>query len=307
MDRIATSQTYSSVLLGLTSAQGRAQQAGAEVSSGKVATDIKGYAASADTLTAAQAVKSRVDSYLSTNARLADKLTAQDTALNAVASSATDARQAVLSAIATGNGISLVQALQGAYAQATAALNTDYQGSYLFSGGNSQTPPVTGDQLSDLASGSVASRFTSGTFKATDRLDDSTTVQTGFAAQDVGSSLFSALQTIVTQNAATPFTGQLSQAQIDFLQAQLQPLQDAATQVSGQVAANGVNQNRVDAAKAVLTDRQTALVGTVSGITDADAAQAATNLQLAQTTLQASAQVFQTLSASSLLNLLSPS
>lgn len=307
MDRIATSQTYSSALLSLMTAQSNAQTAGQQVSTGYQADDLKGYAASADTLTATQAVKSRIDGYLDGNARLADRLTAQDTALNTVADSASSARQAVLSAIATGNGEDLMQTLQGYFAQASDALNTDFQGSFLFSGGKTGTPPVDTGQIADLTTGGAASHFQNGTLKTVDRLDDATTVETGYTASDVGGDFFSALQTIVAQNSSTPFTGTLTNAQISFLQSQLQPLQDAAQGVTDKVAANGVMQNRVDAANSVLTDRQTAATGVIGDLTGVDAAAAATKLQLAQTALSASAKVWQTLSSSSLLDVLQSS
>ena len=304
MDRIATSQTYSSSLLALMNNQAKEQQAGQQVQTGYVADDLKGYAGSAQTLTAAQAVKSRIDSYLATNDSVSDRLAAQDTALNAVNDSATGARQALMNALATGDGTAMMQTLQGWFAQASDALNTDYQGSYLFSGGNSQTAPVDTETMTDLTTGGAASHFTNGTFKSTDRLDDSTTAQTGMTASDVAGSFFSVLQNIVAQNAATPFTGTLTTAQQAFLTSQLQPLADATTDISGQVAANGVNQDRVSALKTVLTDRQTAATTMISGVADADVAQSASNLTLAQTALQASAQVYQTLTTSSLLNLL---
>ena len=305
MTRIATSQTYQTSLSALLDAQNRVSTAGNQLNTGKTADDLKGYAASASTITAGQAVKARIDTYLDTGARLSDRLAAQDTALNAVADSATGARKAIMDALAAGDGSALMERLQGWFAQGADALNTDYQGSFLFSGGNGDTAPVDTSQMSALPTGGVASHFTNGTFKATDRLDDTVTVQTGYTASDVGTDFFNVLSDIVTQNGLTPFTGTLNQAQQDFLTSKLQPLADAAAGVETKVASNGVNQNRVDTLKTVLTDRQTAAVGMLGGLTDADPLQATTNLQLAQVALQASAQVFQSLSTTSLLNVLS--
>ena len=307
MNRIATTQTYASAILGIQTAQQRVAQAGAQVSSGKLADDLAGYASSARTLTAAQAVKSRIDTYIDTGARLADKLKAQDTALNAVADSATGARKSILDALASGDGTTLMQSLQDWFSQATSALNTDYQGSFLFSGGQGDTPPVDTNQVTDLPTGGAASHFKNGTLQSTDRLDDEVVVKTGFTASDIGGDLFNVLQGIVTQNTATPFTGKLTQAQQDYLSTQLQPLADAAAGVETKVAFNGSAQSRLDTTVKVLTDRQTAATAAIGGLTDADPAQAATNLQLAQTALQASAQVWQALTTSSLLNVLSTS
>jgi flagellar hook-associated protein 3 FlgL len=304
MDRIATSQSYATALSAILNAQNQVQTYGDQVSTGKTAHDLAGYATSAQTLTAAQAVKARVDSYLQTNDRLSDRLDAQDTAMTAVGDAATGARKAVMDALASGDGTAMMQALQGWYAQAAGALNTDYEGSYLFAGGQGDTQPVDTAQMSDLPTGGAASHFKNGTLAQTDRVDDGVTLQTGFTASDIGGDLFNTLADIVTQNGLTPFNGTLTQAQQDYLTSKLQPLADAASAINGKVAVNGVTQQRVANLKTVLTDRQTAATGAIGDITDADPAKAASNLTLAQTALQASAQVFQVLSQASLLNIL---
>ena len=55
MNRISTAGSYLSVIANLNEAQARQIQAGSEVSSQKKADDLKGYARSAETLTAMQA------------------------------------------------------------------------------------------------------------------------------------------------------------------------------------------------------------------------------------------------------------
>jgi flagellar hook-associated protein 3 FlgL len=67
---------------------------------------------------------------------------------------------------------------------------------------------------------------------------------------------------------------------------------------------NGGVQNQVTNVQKAISAQQTALTNIVSNITDVDVAQAATNLQLAQASLQAAAQVFSRLSGSALVNLL---
>ena len=72
------------------------------------------------------------------------------------------------------------------------------------------------------------------------------------------------------------------------------------------VAQNGQAQNEVTNTQGALTQRQTMLQGLVGNITTADLAQASTNLQQAQLSIQAAGQVFQALNNSSLLNILQP-
>ena len=77
-------------------------------------------------------------------------------------------------------------------------------------------------------------------------------------------------------------------------------------EVNDQVAQNGLMQNQVDTTQTGLKSRQDALTTTLGDLTNVDQAAAATKLQLAQTALQASAQVFSSLQGTSLLNTLSP-
>ena len=75
-----------------------------------------------------------------------------------------------------------------------------------------------------------------------------------------------------------------------------------------QTAAQGGNiQSRVDAAATTQTDRQTTLKTMLGNITDVNIAEAASALTQAQTAVQASAQVFNTLKGMSLLNYLTSS
>ena len=65
---------------------------------------------------------------------------------------------------------------------------------------------------------------------------------------------------------------------------------------------NGVNQKRFEAAETDLSNQADTLTTMVGGITDVDMAEAITRLEAAKLAVQASAQVFTSLQASSLLN-----
>jgi flagellar hook-associated protein 3 FlgL len=79
----------------------------------------------------------------------------------------------------------------------------------------------------------------------------------------------------------------------------------ALTSANAVSAQNGVIQSQVTTNITDLTDQQTALQGVATNITGVNLGQVETNITLAQNALQASADVFQTLQSSSLLNLLS--
>jgi len=115
-----------------------------------------------------------------------------------------------------------------------------------------------------------------------------------------------ALQTLESfnQGGSGPLGSNLTPAQRSFLESQLSTWDSVHQGVTTITAGNGMVQQRVDNIKTDLSSRQTTLAGMMSNITDADMAKAAADLQMAQTSFAAAAQVFQTLKESSLINLL---
>ena len=307
MNRVATGNSYSSVLNDLMRAQVRQAEANAQVSSGKTASDLKGFARQAETLLATRSIQTKVDGFLTQGKILTSRLESQNLALSQTAEAATGARQAIAEALATGRGEALMSELSSWFSSATDSLNAKFGGRYLFAGGQVDSPPVTAGSLADLTTQpTVASFFDNDNLIPTNQLDESTTIQTGFLADQLGGDLFTAfrqVQDFVDVNGT--FTGQLTATQTTFLQGMLDDFDAAGVGLTDATARNGLIQNRVDKTMAVQTDRQSMLEGMVGGITDVDMAQAISRLQQAQTTVEASAQVFRSLSDSSLLNLLS--
>lgn len=308
MDKISTATTYNSALLNILSAQNRQQAAETQVSTGKVADDLKGYGVRADALTAARSLKARIDGYVDSAKSLGSTLDVQDHALEQLAGAALSARGAIAEALATGSTIGLMASLEGYLGQAVDALNTEYQGRHLFAGGQSDTEPVGPLSLASLtAAPTIAGLFSNDDLAMTRRLDDKATMKVGFLADDLGEPLFTALEAVqaLHEGPLGPLTGSLTPAQTNALQAMIGAFDSAWNGLNEAVAENGGMQNRVEAARISLTDRQTALTAVLGDITDVDMAAAVSRLQLAQTALQASAQVFATLTGSSLLNVLS--
>lgn len=307
MNRVATGNSYSSVLGDLMRAQVRQAEANAQVSSGKTASDLKGFARQAETLLATRSIQTKVEGFLTQGKVLASRLESQDLALNQTAAAARGARQAIAEALATGRGEALMSELSSWFSSAADSLNAKFGGRYLFGGGQVDNPPVTADSMADLTTQpTVAAFFNNDNLVQTNQLDESTTIQSGFLADQLGGDLFTAfrqVQDFVDVNGT--FTGQLTATQTTFLQGMLDDFDAAGVDLTDATARNGLIQNRVDKTMDTQEARQSMLEGMIGGITDVDMAQAISRLQQAQTTVQASAQVFNTLSQSSLLKLLS--
>lgn len=308
MQPISTSANWSSALLNLTQAEQKQTQAQNQVSSGKVSQNLGGYGQGAEAITSMQASQARLQGFISAGNALTSSLTDQATALGEVASGGSAARQAVTDAIASGSAAGLMQALQTQYQQVVGGLNAQSNGVYIFGGGRTDQPPVSVTSLSSLVplASPPTAAFQNGQFISSSQVDESTTIQTGMLASDVGTSLTTVFQTIAAYDAGPngPLNGQLTQTQISFLQSQLSAFDTADSTVTSYQAQNGAAQKTVSNAITDQQNQSTTLQNMIGDKTNVDMATALSNLSEAQNAVQASAQVLASLQSDSLLKIL---
>jgi len=307
VSRVSTAGNYSAILANLMAAESRQTDAETRVASQKNGSNLRDYANKAEALTAMNSLNRRYTGYLDQNSLIAAKLVNQDQALTSVADSATQVRQAITDALAADDGTSLMQVVQGQFQTAVSGLNAQYNGKYLFAGGQINTPPVSAQQLSDLTTGPpISSFFHNDQLQVQAKLDDSTTVTTGQLADQLGTNMMNAFQALeaFNQGAGGPISGPLTAAQRTFLQTQLASWDSVRSSLTNAAANNGLVQQQVDQVKTNVTTQQNTLIGMIGDVTDADMAKAATDLSNAQLSVQASARVLSALQDSSLLNLL---
>lgn len=310
MEPISTASLYQTALTNIMTAEQSEATATAQAASGKVASSLGGYGANSEKLTATLTLQARNNDYITNAQVVSSKLDVQNQALSQVATAAQTAQSAVSDAMATGDASTLMSTLESQLSSASSALNTQYDGQYIFAGGQTGVAPVSVSTLAGLTSAtSVASVFNNDQSPTVSRLDDNTTVTTGVLASSVGQPLMQAIQDIANYSNGPngPLTGTLTSTQSDFLQSVLSEFSSATSAANAAVDQNGVVQSQVSDAQTALQDQQTALQNVVGNITDVDEGQVATNLDLAQTALQASAQVFASLQNDSLLNVLTGS
>jgi flagellar hook-associated protein 3 FlgL len=304
MNRVSTAGNYAAMLANLMRAQQGQMFYGAQVATQKKGSDLKAFSSTADTLTAMNTVKARLQSYQDQNGVIADRLASQDVALNQVTDAAGKVREAIANALATGSAQTLMEEVTAQLSSAVEGMNARYNGKFLFAGGQVDTRPVTVTQLSDLAGGApIAGFIKNDNYKLQNRLDDSTTITSGVLASDIGTQLLQAFQAI-QDSPVGPFAGKLTQAQETWLQGQLGTWDGVRRDLTGMTAANGLIQRRVDTSKTSVIAQDTTLTGMIGDITDADMGMAATQLQMAQMSVQAAGHVFQTLQGASLLSML---
>lgn len=320
MTRVSTNGNFQSALLSLMTAQSRAQQAQERIDSEKIATDMAGYGRGAEQLTSLTSTQARLDGFITTGKAVAARLSAQDLAMTRINEGGTGAREAIANSLAAGSITSLMTELGLQYQTVQGGLNAQHQGSYLFAGGQGDVAPAKAATMADLATApSTASTFANDTLKQKSRIDEKTTLETGFLARDIGGPLTEVFRNIqafqngaaVTVNGVTytpagagTLTGQPNADVTAFLKAQLAELDKANTGLTNQTAKNGLMQNHVEAALDSQQGQQTALQKMMQDKTGYDPARAITDLQQAQVAIQASAQVINTLRNTSLLDLL---
>lgn len=308
MTPVSTSNSYSVILNDLLAAQDREATAQAQVSTGKKGSDLAGFGSQTRTLVATNTVKARVDGLVGQLNSLQVKMNFQQASLGQISDVAGNLKQTLTNALANGSGDGIMNDVQSFFSQASQALNAQYGGDYLFSGGQTRTQPFTAADLPTLAAGTVSAFFKDGNLTPSNRIDDSTTVQTGFLASSIGQSLMTQFQSIqqFQAGASGSFGGPLTTAQQTFLQNAITALDSVVTSTIATTAQGGDIQKRVETAAKTQADRQTTLKNMLGDITDVNMAQAASDLTQAQTAVQASAQVFMTLKGMSLLNFLTP-
>ena len=308
MTRVATNASFQSALLDLQRAQSRQQDAQNRISTQKVATDLSGFGRGSETLNALKATDARLAGFVATGETVKARLETQALAFDQLIGSVDGARSAVAEALAAGRFDGLMLELQGWFQSAQGALNFKHQGIHLFAGARSTEAPVEANTLAELAAEpTIDDVFDNDQLKASSRLDDTTTVTTGFLADEIGGPLMEVFRSLQAYHTGPggPISGQLDPAGKAFLEGILSQFDAARETVVQAAARNGSLQNRVDSVLAGHEAQQTQLAVLIGNRTDADMAQAVTDLNLSQIAIQASAQVINQLRDVSLLNLLS--
>lgn len=307
MTRVATSDNWNSALMDLMGAQRRQYEAQRQVSDQRVAVDLKGFGRTSETLTAFNTAKARLDGHVETNKSVAQRLETQNLALERVADAAVGARQQIADALAVDRAEGMMQGVRNWYLQFQDALNAKHQGRHLFSGARVDTPPFEAETMADLAAAATVDElFVNDDLKAASRLDDATTVETGFLANEVGRDLAEIFRDIqVFENGPNgPLTGKLTDAQRTFLEGLLSRFETEHDQVLESVARNGALQKRVETNMDSLTAQSNSLETLIGEKAEVDMAEAITRLQQAQVAVQASAQILSQLKNTTLLDLL---
>jgi flagellar hook-associated protein 3 FlgL len=310
IDRISTASQSAYLLQQIQNASNSLNTTQQQIASGQNATTYAGFGNQAQVLIATMSANARNSAYTTATNLAATQVSLQDTQLTSLSSLASQLQQAVTNAVANNNASTLMTTAQGIFEQAGAIINSqDANGNYIFGGGNTDTPPMTATSLSQLASlPSVSNAFDNGNFQTSVEVADGQSVTYGITASSVGTGLMQELQSLAQfdqgPNGDLSNATSLSSAQMSFLNGAIPTSSSVADDLNTATAANGNVANQLSDAQTQQTSMNTLYQGFISNIQDTNMADAATQLSLDQTQLQAALQVTASLNKLSLLNYL---
>jgi len=310
IDRVATSTQTAFMLSQIQNAGAALDKTQEQIASGKNATTYAGFGNQAQVLTASISASARNDAYTNATKFAVTQTDLQDTQLTSLSSLAASLKKAVSDAVANNDATTLMTQAQSIFDQASAILNSkDANGDYIYSGGKTDVPPVTVNSLSALqALPSVSAAFANGNLAKSVEVADGVNVSYGLTASGVATGLMQALQDVGQFDAGPSgnfnSATSLTPAQSTFLTNAIAQTTTVATNINATSAANGYVSNRLTDAQSQQASMTTLFSQFISNIQDTNMADAATQLSLNQTQLQAALQVTAGLNKLSLLNYL---
>lgn len=298
--RISTQAASQSALMDLMRAQREAFDAREQLATGRKAPDLKGYGNSVEAIMSARSAQVRVDNYVSANSRLANRLEVQDLAYRELSDSVSELRET----LTTTDGTFLMNKVQESFDRAVIALNTRFNGSYVFGGVRTDAQPMTVSTINQLqALGDPMDAFNNASRRQSAQIDDNLSVDVNRTASEVAGDLMGVFQRLADFNNGPdgPFSGPMTAAQQAYVQTEITNVIAVFERVNEAMGENGARQAQVEASVRGHEARADYLTRMLADLEDADMAQAATRLTQAQTAVEVSAATFSILNQSSLL------
>lgn len=282
-----------------------------QISTGKKTDEFRGLAGETSTVLGSRSFKSRIETYQQTIATIRGKLDANDVQIEGMLGAMEQLRETMLTTVATGQAEGFSEMLNQTFQFVNNSLNTNFDGTYMFSGAKTGTQPVTVNSLSELdavvsGGGAIADVFENGDVAFEARIADGVDLGFGILASELGEDIFKEMLDLYQfdQGASGPFQGELTATQFSFLQGKLQSLETAIDDLRQIHVTNGLAFERLEVVDEQHTDTSVFLEKFIADIEDVDIAEAVTKLNNDQIALEASYQSISSLSQLTLLRFL---
>lgn len=276
-----------------------------QISTGKKTDEYRGLAGETGTVLGSRSFKTRIETYQQTIDTIRGKLDANDVQLEGMLDAMDKLKETIQTTLANGQAEGFSEMLDQTFKFTSNSLNTNFDGTYLFSGAKTGTEPVNVSTLADLdALASVSDAFDNGDVAFEAKIADGVELEFGLLAGDLGEGIFQELLDLYQYDQADPLQGELSQAQFSFLQTQLQSLDTAIDDLRQIHVTNGLAFERLEVVDSQHIDTVVFLEKFIADVEDVDIAEAVTKLNNDQMALEASYRSISSLSQLTLLKFL---
>ncbi len=278
-----------------------------QISTGKKTDEFRGLAGQTNTVLGSRSFKTRIETYQQTIDTIRGKLDANDVQIEGMLGAMEKLKETIQTTLANGQAEGFSEMLDQTFKFVSNSLNTNFDGTYLFSGAKTGSEPVNVTSLADLdALASVSDAFDNGDVAFEARIADGVDIEFGILASDLGEGIFQEMLDLYQfdQGGSGPLQGELDATQFAFLQAQLQSIDTAIDDVRQIHVTNGLAFERLEVVDEQHTDTSVFLEKFIADQEDVDIAEAVTRLNNDQIALEASYQSISSLSQLTLLRFL---
>lgn len=294
--------------------QSRMVETQLQVTSGRKADDLRGYAREAPALLSSQTLQARLEQYQRDNRELALKLQTYDTALRSIEDTAQTLREDVIQAINLNSGAVLIDKIENLLNHAIGVLNQQVDGRFIFGGSRTDSAPVTIATPAELAAlvEPPAAAFANSQLKQSAKVDDQVAMSFGMLADEVGLPLLQSLQRILQYNGGTlaggppgpgtAFTDPLTNEQRDFLVGEVEQVTVVARQITKLASENGLRMSELEKIQERQRTEVNFLKTFIADLSEVDIAEAISRLNQDQLALEASYSVLGQLGRLSLID-----
>jgi flagellar hook-associated protein 3 FlgL len=305
MVRVSSFGQQQLLIRGIMNNQNKLFEAQRQIATGKKTDEYRGLAGETGTVLGARSFKSRVETYQQTIDTIRGKLDANDVQLEGMIGAMEKLKESIQTTLANGQAEGFSELLDQTFKFVTNSLNTNFDGTYLFSGAKTGTEPVNVDDLAGLAAlPTVDDAFENGGVAFEARIADGVNLEFGLLADNVASGIFQEMVDLYNFDQTDELQGELSQTQFDFLQGQLASIETAIDGMRQVHVSNGLAYERLEVVDEQHTDTAVFLETFIADLEDVDIAEAITRLNNDQVALEASYRAIGSLSQLSLLNFL---
>jgi len=275
-----------------------------QISSGKKHDDYQGLAGQTNTVLGSRSFQARVEGYQQSIDTIRGKLDANDVQLSGIIDAMETLKEAIQSSLANNQAEGFSELLDQTFNFISNGLNTNFDGTYLFSGAETGTIPVNVTELADLAAlPAVTDAFDNASVAFEARIADGVDLEFGLLANDIGGDIFQEMLDLynLDQGASGPFQGELDATQFSQLQGKISSIDAAINGLRQIQVQNGLAFERLEVVDEQHADTAVFLETFIADIEDVDIAEAITKLNNDQVSLEASYRAVGSLSQLSLL------